>query len=194
MKRERRETLKIIGAISSTCAFPFSADELYGQHQHTAAPPAQLSAQPAFFTPAEFALITRLAGLIIPETDSPGAVRAGVPAYIDYVVNRNRQAQKLCRSGLAWLEKQGFSTMDEAAQVRLLTPLSNQVDEAARWVRTARPRPKPAPKLPLPAAFFRTIKALTADGYYTSQNGLIDDLNYRGNSVLAEFPACVHEH
>jgi len=28
----RRESLKIIGAIGTTCAFPFSADELYGQH------------------------------------------------------------------------------------------------------------------------------------------------------------------
>ena len=30
----RRETLKIIGAIGTTCAFPFAANELYGQHQH----------------------------------------------------------------------------------------------------------------------------------------------------------------
>lgn len=194
MKHERRETLKIIGAISSTCAFPFSADELYGQHQHTAPPPAQLPAKPAFFTPEEFAMITRLADLIIPETDTPGAVRAGVPAYIDFVVSRNVEAQKLCREGLAWLEKQGFPKMDEAAQIHLLTPLSNQVDEASRWVRKDHPRPRPAAKLPLPAAFFRTIKSLTADGYYTSQSGLVQDLKYPGNSVLAEFPTCVHEH
>jgi len=194
MKRERRETLKIIGAISSTCAFPFSADELYAQHNHAAPPPAKLPAKPVFFTPAEFAAITRLADLIIPETDTPGAVRAGVPAYIDYVVSRNVEARKLCREGLAWLEKQGFSTMDEAAQIRLLTPLSNRVDEATRRVRTDHPRPRAAAKLPLPAAFFRTIKSLTADGYYTSQSGLVQDLRYPGNSVLAEFPTCVHEH
>ena len=35
----RRESLKIIGAIGTTCAFPFSADELYGQHVHSSAAP-----------------------------------------------------------------------------------------------------------------------------------------------------------
>ena len=33
----RRESLKIIGAIGATCAFPFPADELYGQHVHSPA-------------------------------------------------------------------------------------------------------------------------------------------------------------
>jgi len=28
---ERRETLKIIGAISATCTFPYTGNELYGQ-------------------------------------------------------------------------------------------------------------------------------------------------------------------
>ena len=32
----RRETLKIIGAIGATCAFPYASDELYGQHVHVA--------------------------------------------------------------------------------------------------------------------------------------------------------------
>jgi len=32
----RRDTLKIIGAIGTTCAFPFAANDLYGQHQHGA--------------------------------------------------------------------------------------------------------------------------------------------------------------
>ena len=32
--KSRREALKIIGAVGVTCAFPFSANELYGQHVH----------------------------------------------------------------------------------------------------------------------------------------------------------------
>ena len=32
--KSRREALKIIGAVGVTCAFPFSANELYGQHIH----------------------------------------------------------------------------------------------------------------------------------------------------------------
>jgi hypothetical protein len=35
---------------------------------------------------------------------------------------------------------------------------------------------------------------LTADGYYTSQIGLMDELGYKGNMALAAYPDCVHEH
>ena len=34
MSETRRHALKIIGTIGLTCAFPFSGDELYGQHVH----------------------------------------------------------------------------------------------------------------------------------------------------------------
>jgi hypothetical protein len=43
--------------------------------------------------------------------------------------------------------------------------------------------------------WFTAMKNLTADGYYTSKAGLIDELGYNGNTVLAEFPACeIPEH
>jgi len=36
---------------------------------------------------------------------------------------------------------------------------------------------------------------MTADGYYTSRAGLVEDLGYLGNQVLAEFPECkLDEH
>jgi len=38
------------------------------------------------------------------------------------------------------------------------------------------------------------VKTTVADGYYTSRAGLIEELRYPGNQVLAEFPTCVHEH
>ena len=90
----RREALKIIGAVGVTCAFPFSANELYGQHVHNhealqeAQPPT-----PKFFNPAQLLIISRLTDLIIPPTDTPGAAAAGVPAYIDLVVNEDPALQ-----------------------------------------------------------------------------------------------------
>ena len=103
---ERRDTLKIIGAIGTTCAFPFAADELYGQHQepvhqhHT--PGAQASTGPVrFFTPAEMAVVAAVANQIIPDSQTPGAAKAGVPGYIDLVVSTNKAHQKLHRAGIA---------------------------------------------------------------------------------------------
>src|SRR5271154_1195259 len=94
----RREALKIIGAVGVTCSFPFSANELYGQHVHhrealqEAEPPA-----PKFFNPAQLLVISRLTDLIIPPTDTPGAASAGVPAYIDLVVNESPALQATFR-------------------------------------------------------------------------------------------------
>ncbi len=43
----------------------------------------------------------------------------------------------------------------------------------------------------MPARFFLLVKNLTADGYYTSRTGLLEELGYTGNAALARFPSCV---
>lgn len=186
--KDRRETLKIVGAIGSSCAFPFAANELYAQHEDHAAPalPAAPKA-PSFFTAAEFAVISRLADLIIPAGATPGALAAGVPLYIDMVVSKNPAAQRTLRPGLAALNRycrarrgKPLLELDEAAQIAVLTPLCEAADKG----KSRQPE----------VALFRAVKSLTADGYYTSKAGLIDELGYQGNSVLAEFPVCIHEH
>src|SRR5580658_5465467 len=101
----RREALKIIGAVGVTCAFPFSANELYGQHVHSheAVKEAEPLA-PKFFNPAQLLVISRLSDIIIPPTDTPGAAAAGVPAYIDLVVNGDPALQTTFREGLPRLD------------------------------------------------------------------------------------------
>ena len=41
---------------------------------------------PEFLTPTEFLLVSDLADCIIPRTDTPGAVDAGVPRYVDMLL------------------------------------------------------------------------------------------------------------
>lgn len=203
MAEDRRDALKIIGAIGATCAFPFSADELYAQHQHESGPAATLPESPRFFTAAEFETVKRLADLIIPATDSPGALAAGVPAYIDYVVSNNPRAQKLQRQGLAKLDAQArkqhrkrFVELAEAQQIAMLAPLCEEADKAPppEGPRTGGLSPRPAWKAPVSVKFFHAFKSMTADGFFTSKQGLVDTLHYSGNTVLAEFPSCTHEH
>jgi hypothetical protein len=204
----RRESLKIIGAIGATCAHPFSASELYGQHSHPVpVPQAAADSAPRFFTPDEFAMISKIAGLIIPDTSTPGAVAAGVPAYIDRVVAANERFQKVYRDGLAWVarecgqrHKKSFVELDESEQIALLTPLCEAADAIADLASRTNPRneftnyrePPRGPASPQ-VEFFRAMKSMTADGYYTSKIGLVDELGYAGNTVLAEFPSC-EEH
>ncbi len=190
---DRRETLKIIGAVGSTCAFPYSADELYGQHAHQSPNAPAPPSKPLVFTPAEMALVTRLADLIIPATATPGAVAAGVPMYIDYVVSSSARWRKLFRQGFAWLQREKFPELSEERQIALLTPLIEQADKAkpGPW-RQGQARTEP--KLSTEAAFMKAFKSMTADGFFTSKQGLVESLHYAGNTVLAEFPACLHEH
>jgi gluconate 2-dehydrogenase gamma chain len=180
----RREALKIIGAVGATCAFPFAANELYGQHvhHHEALQEAQPSA-PRFFTPAQLLLVSRLTDLIIPPTDTPGAAAAGVPAYIDLVVNGDPALQTTFREGLPRLDALSaskfssttFLQLTEPQQIEILTTLSEATGQDG--------------------SFFHALKNLTADGYYTSRIGLMQELGYNGDAVLAAFPdSTIPEH
>ena len=226
MTDTRRHALKMLGAIGVSCAFPFAGDELYGQHVHTTL--AQLPAAsgpyaPGFFTPAEYATLARLADVIIPPTDTPGAAAAGVPEYIDRVVMLNAEHQPGIRAGLAWLERQArtrfsreFLSLTEAEHGAILQPLSDEIDRQQRDQQRGRfrtegqgksvyyvavtdrdqpARPAIAPEAleadpAMPLRFFRLIKNLTADGFYTSRIGLVEELGYTGNTALGRFPVC----
>lgn len=201
---ERRDALKILGSISATCAFPFSADELYGQHEHTAAmaPPAALP-KPVFFTAAEFESVKTLADVIIPATDTPSASAAGVPAYIDYVVNSSQSWKTLFREGLAWLNGQStsrfgknFAKLNEQQQIQMVEPLCTAADQIKPPLDIATGTRATARRkgIAMEVQFFKAFKSMTADGYFTSKDGLVDTLGYKGNTVMGEFPVCEHEH
>ncbi len=176
----RREALKIIGAIGSTCIFPFQSAELYGQHQHEEGQPQTYQRQ--LFNEAEFTNLSAFVDVIIPATDTPSASAAGVPAYIDYVAANNKKLAATLRGGLAMLERKKFVRMKPAARERL----AQQMCDAAEKAKTKTAQ----------SAFWTTVKNLTADGYYTSKVGLRDELGYKGNTVLEAFPSCdtVPEH
>ena len=229
MSETRRHALKILGTVTATCAFPFASDELYGQHvvpEHAQTPVAG-PYKPSFFTAVEYALLSRLTDVIIPDTDTPGAVRAGVPEYIDRVVSLNDGHQALARAGLAWLASEAqrrfsreYADLDDSQHVQLLRPLSEAVDKEVQEQQQSRYRTLPGgrvyyfavtdaaqPARPAvaigndpadartPIRFFRLIKNLTADGYYTSRVGLLEELGYTGNTFRPAFPGCsVPEH
>jgi hypothetical protein len=65
-------------------------------------------------------------------------------------------------------------------QLSILEPLCAAADEDKTQARNVQ--------------FFALVKRLTADGYYTSKPGLIDELGYKGNTVRSSYPECVHEH
>ena len=224
----------MLGTIGLTCAFPFSGDELYGQHVHGTLAQAAATGPytPAFFTPAEYTTLARLTDVIIPASTTRQHRTRASRRSIDRVVSMNAKHQALVRSGLAWLETQartrygkGYLDLSEAEHIAILQPLSDEVDRQQREAlqrqfrkdtkrglvyyvaindksspaaatanvpsRTEVNSDDPASSVRL----FRLIKNLTADGYYTSRIGLVDELGYTGNTALASFPSCtIREH
>ena len=189
---DRRSLLKIFGAVGATCAYPFASDELFGQttaaHHHEE-PQGQPDTQPHFFNKTDFATISRIVDLIIPATDTPGALAAGVPAYVDLVIARNTDQQLAVADGLRWLDSEAtrigskkFLELTEKQQLSILEPLCELADATTGLARGRN------------VQFFALLKSLTADGYYTSRQGLRQELGYKGNSALAAYPSCVPEH
>lgn len=154
-------------------------------HQHGRQPVG--AASPAafkLFSAEQREAVAALSEAIIPTTDSPGAKAAGVPEYIDWVLSRNRQQADAFLAGLAWLEERcrqfygnGFAQLDGRRQAEIFSRIS---DERADFAEEDKPG----------AAFFRQLKALVLNGYYTSQIGMLKECGYKGNRVLRHYAGC----
>lgn len=129
--------------------------------------------QPQNLSSAHYGLLTTLVELIIPPSDTPGAAEAGVARLIDEALAGAEPRRASLTAGLDMLEKAGFRDLDEAARVKLLAEYSE-----AGGAR---------------GEFFRTLKDMTVDAYYSTEIGLVQELGYQGNSYLREFPGCRHE-
>jgi hypothetical protein len=141
-----------------------------------------------FFTADENRALISLSEQIIPaDAHSPGAKAARVNEYIDTIVNVSpEQTKQAWRDGLKAIDKKSadmfgkpFADATAEQQVQLLKEISKNERN---------------PQTP-EDQFFRRIKNSTIDGYYTSEIGIHQELKYKGNSFLKEFPGCTHpEH
>ena len=172
----RRVLLKAIGltagvAISSSC-------------QRALESGADLSAPPANGSLSEDQLevISRLAELIIPETDTPGAIAAGVPEFIHQIV-------------IDWYtpaERQifldGLGELDALARAHWAAPFARLNPEQQAGVLAELEPPSEGGgegliAMPAGAAgdvpFYLKLKELTVLGYYTSQAAAVTELDYQ---------------
>src|SRR5438552_3378888 len=60
---------------------------------------------PKALSPDQFRTLSGLADLIIPaDNGKPGAILAGVPAWIDMLLNVNEELKATCVTGLTWID------------------------------------------------------------------------------------------
>jgi gluconate 2-dehydrogenase gamma chain len=142
------------------------------QHHHHELAPQVAAAGPTFFTPKERLALDRLTALIVPADErSGGALAAGVSQYIDTVVaHAQKPLQAAWRAGLK-------PYLDVADAEAMLTAASRN---------EFRPR-TPSER------FFVMLKDACVDGFYTSREGIVKELGYKGYTFLREFPGAKPE-
>ena len=177
---ERREILRRAAWIlGGALTAPAAAAILQGCSARDT--PAAADWKPKFFQGDEAKVITAIADIIIPHTDTSGALDANVPAFIDsmmadvYAADAQQGFHTGCAEFLAAAGAggKGFLEQDRAAQ----TATVRQALEAA-VAADAQPRP-----------FILVARELTLLGFYTSKVGITENMEYQ--AVPTAYHGCV---
>ncbi len=160
----RRATLMKIAAL---CGLALSGEALAALPR----PAATKAYNPVLLNPDALRLTAVLAELIIPATDTPGALAVGAHRVIDSLLglcspfgDQQRFIQGLAMLDAAAREQHAkrFTALSPARQTALLQALDTGS----------------APFTPEQRAFFVQLKSLTLFAYYTSEAGATRELNY----------------
>jgi hypothetical protein len=140
----------------------------------TPAPASGGGAQPAkFLTLTEAQTVAAVSEQIIPRTDTPGAIDAGVPAFIDRMMAGYYQEKErhILRAGLARIDRDAhqahgmaFAALTPEQQIELM-----KVYDREAFEQNGKGGDKHA---------FRMLKELTTLGYFTSEPGATKALKY----------------
>jgi hypothetical protein len=180
MEFDRRDLLKF-SAAAFAASFGVS-DALVARLIARGAPSAGAqAAAPAFFSADQFALVDELSELIIPtDAHSPGARAAKVAAFID-----GQLAE-------AWDEKDrtdwrdGLRLVDRLAQQASGKPFMQSTPDQRVAVLTTMSQNETNPQKP-EEQFFSELKSRVVFAYYTSEIGIKQEMEYKGNTYLNEF-------
>jgi len=182
----RRDALQLFAGIPLLAAGLSPAQIIRAAQSARAVMAAATPFAPAFFTAEELATVKVLADLVIPRDDRSGsATDAGVPEFMDFILNENSGMQTPFRGGLAWINTEagerfgkGFTAVTEAQRRAILDDIA--------WPKKAKP------EFSQGVAFFNRFRDMTASGFFSSKVG-VEDLKYIGNEFVMEWKGCPPE-
>lgn len=187
MKMNRRETLKSLllaplaaGAATAGCATgarvnwtELPREYSYGRTEAERQRDRELFAE-SYFSEHELVTIAVLCDIILP-SDHPngGALDAGLPDFVEFIV-KDRETLKLpVRGGIAWLDSYAVAEFG-ADFVNIDEPQRLAICDRIAWPDMEDPVLQPGIR------FFSLMRDLTLTGYYTTEQGF-RDLGYQGN-------------
>jgi hypothetical protein len=188
---KRREAIQ---RTALALGYAISAPALAGVLKGCQARP-ELAFQPVFFTEEQARAIVELAEIIMPRADTPGATDAGVPGFIDSMIGEvyEKKDQDSFLAGLADFDADARDTYGDSfadckpedRQAHFKKHHDKALSDASQggptgWWNTEAGAEKP---------FVLKIKELTLLGFFTSQPGASEVLQY--NQVPGPFQGCV---
>lgn len=179
---DRREALRKTALLMGAAV---SASALTGILQGCKATP-ELTYKPVFFTEDQARIVTEVAEIIIPKTDTPGAKDTGVPGFIDLMLKDcyKKEDQDRFIAGLTSFDEEAKKAYGDSfiyckpeQQVELVTKVHAAALAEAKENREAK-RP-----------FILMAKELTLLGFFTSEPGATQVLQYI--AVPGSYKGCI---
>ena len=164
----RRDAIK---QLAFACGLALSANSLSALAAGFIPPTDFSRRKKTLLSADQLALVRELGEIIIPTTDTPGAIAAGVHDFINHfaVYCANATEQQALLSGLKRIDDSAqarfgtsFLTASNPQQIQLLTNMEQASDGFTAADRQ----------------FFKQLKALVTFGYYTSEIGATQELAY----------------
>jgi hypothetical protein len=171
MPHSRREFLREAAALWAAAALRAH------EHEHPQSADERSLYSFAFLDGQERKTLRTLMDRIVPADDrSSGALGACVDEYVDFIlVHADAPLQETWRKGL---KRYGQAVAGTGA---------NEVDKFL--AQQARNEFEPATDN---ETFFILLKAAVTEGFYTSKEGIVNELGYKGMAFVLDFQGCSH--
>lgn len=180
---DRREALRRTALLMGSA---LSAPAIMGVLNGCTAKPT-IDWKPVFLTQPQSILVSQIAGIIIPKTDTPGAIETGVPSFIDLMLKDvySKEEQDRYLAGLDEFDKRAqkefgdpFIELSAEDQLSFVKKVNHEAVEASH-------SSTPAPAKP----FILMTRELTLLGFFTSEAGATKVLQYQ--AVPGSYKGCV---
>jgi len=148
-------------------------------------PKQELNWKPKFFTEEQANTITEISEIILPKTDTPGAKELGVPQFIEDIISlcSDNDDQKRFLLGLETFKNdvehqygKSFSSIDLKLKQAVIGNLNTSLQNSDS-------------KLNDVLFFYRKLKEITILGYFTTEIGATQVLQYK--AIPAEYKGCI---
>ena len=169
-----RQTALLSGGVVSTS---IASSILLGSCQ----PTGKLDWEPTFFSPWEAKMVSSISDIILPASDTPGALDVHVPEFVDLMANDclTEKEQTTFKGGLKFLwdkfaKMQGGSFAEESLekQTEFIGVIDKDSFDGGENLEA-----------------YKLLKQLILLGYFTSEKVMTGQLNY--HSIPGRYDACI---